>query len=197
MTDDELRAAMRQLMRARRRALTAARMSVAAARALRNLKSLNLPRPASRVALFLPFDGELDTAPVARHARSRHCRLYLPVITDLRRRRMVFVEWRPGERLVHHPVGIAQPPAHGPRLDPHELDLVLVPLVAFDAHCNRIGTGGGFYDRRFAFRLRRGAWRRPLLVGWAHDFQRVDAIASAGWDVPLDYVVTDRGVYRR
>lgn len=197
MTDEGSRAAMRHLVRARRRTLTAAEISIASTRALRNLETLNLPRPASRVALFLPFDGELDTMAVARRAMNRRCRLYLPVITDLRRRRMVFVEWRPGARLVQHDTGIAQPPAHGPRLSPRQLDLVLVPLVAFDERCNRIGTGGGFYDRQFAFRLRRSVWRHPLLVGWAHDFQRVDTIAGAAWDVPLDYVVTDHGVYSR
>jgi 5-formyltetrahydrofolate cyclo-ligase len=194
--EGESRTALRQAMRARRRALTRAVIDLATARASRDLRALGLPLPGSRVALFLPFDGEPGTASVAAFALRRHCRLYLPVITDLRRRRLVFVEWRPGQRLARNRTGIREPMDRRRRLSPRLLDLVLVPLVAFDARCNRIGTGGGFYDRHFDFRLRRSA-RRPLLVGWAYDFQRIDPISTARWDVPLDFVVTDRGTYRR
>lgn len=197
MMEDESRAGLRQAMRARRRMLSRAQVDRATAAALRNLKSLGLPRPGSRVALFHPFDGELGTGPVAAHALRGHCRLYLPVITDLRRRRLIFVEWRPEHRLIKTRTGIHEPRERHRRVSPQCLDLVLVPLVTFDARCNRIGTGGGFYDRHFGFRLRRSVWRRPLLVGWAHDFQRIPAINAAPWDVPLDLVITDRGIYRR
>jgi 5-formyltetrahydrofolate cyclo-ligase len=197
MTEDDSRAGLRRTMRARRRAIPRAQLDRATAAALRHLKSLNLPRPGCRIALFHPFEGELGTAPVAAHALRLRCRLYLPVITDLQRRKLIFVEWRPGHRLVRTRTGIHEPRERHRRSSPQCLDLVLVPLVAFDARCNRIGTGGGFYDRHFAFRLRRSVWRRPLLVGWAHDFQRIPEITTAPWDVPLDLVVTDRGVYRR
>jgi 5-formyltetrahydrofolate cyclo-ligase len=195
--DADDRRALRQAMRTRRRGLSRAAVEAATARALRNLKSLGLPRHGSRIGLFLPFDGEPGTASLIAYAVHRRCRIYLPVITDLRRRRMIFVEWRTGMSLVRSPAGIHEPRDRRRRLSPRLLDLVIVPLVAFDARCNRIGSGGGFYDRHFGFRLRRSTWHRPVLVGWAHDFQHVDPIATAGWDVPLDFVVTDHGIYRR
>jgi 5-formyltetrahydrofolate cyclo-ligase len=77
------------------------------------------------------------------------------------------------------------------------LDLMLVPLVGFDGACNRIGMGGGFYDRTLAYLRRRRHWRRPRLIGIAHECQRVDRIDPRPWDIPLDAVVTEQGVYRR
>ena len=75
------------------------------------------------------------------------------------------------------------------------LDLVLVPLVGFDGAGNRLGMGGGFYDRSFAF-LGQRRWRRPRLVGVAFDLQRVDRLPRRAWDVPLDAVASERGCYR-
>ncbi len=72
------------------------------------------------------------------------------------------------------------------------IDVVLVPLVAFDALGHRLGMGGGFYDRTFARRKR----KLPLLVGIAHDFQQVERLAVAPWDIDLDMVVSDRRIYR-
>ena len=76
------------------------------------------------------------------------------------------------------------------------IDLVLMPLTAFDAHGHRLGMGGGYYDRTFSFRRGRAHWLRPRLVGVAWAFQRVDALDVAPWDVPMDAVATDRGVTR-
>ena len=76
------------------------------------------------------------------------------------------------------------------------LDLVLVPLVAFDEAGNRLGMGGGFYDRTFRYLRHRTCWRRPHLVGIAYDAQRVPAIDARRWDVPLDAVVTETALHR-
>jgi 5-formyltetrahydrofolate cyclo-ligase len=77
----------------------------------------------------------------------------------------------------------------------HWLDLVLVPLVGFDARGNRLGMGGGFYDRHFSFLRNRRAWRRPLLIGIAFDVQRVPQLRDSAHDVPLWGIVTERGIY--
>ena len=76
-----------------------------------------------------------------------------------------------------------------------DLDLVLLPLVAFDKRGNRLGRGVGFYDKTLAFLHRRRHLRKPHLLGLAHDFQRLSAVPTDDWDVPLDGVVTDRAVY--
>jgi 5-formyltetrahydrofolate cyclo-ligase len=77
------------------------------------------------------------------------------------------------------------------------LDLLLVPLVGFDAGGNRLGMGGGFYDRTLSYLSHRTYWRRPRLIGIAHECQRVAELRLRPWDVPLDMVVTERQVYRR
>jgi 5-formyltetrahydrofolate cyclo-ligase len=75
------------------------------------------------------------------------------------------------------------------------LDLILVPLVAFDASGNRLGMGGGYYDRSLAFVAQRQHWRKPHVVGLAYEFQRVARMPANAWDVPLAAVVTNRSWY--
>lgn len=177
------RQAARQRLRAARRAVPAAERPSAAKALAAHLAELGLPRPRTRVAAFHPFDGEIDPGVALERARALGCTIFYPVITSLRGRRMRFVtdETQTAARDV------------GPRW----LDLVLVPLVGFDARGHRLGMGGGFYDRRFAFLRYRRYWCRPLLVGVAFDVQRIDRLAEAAHDVPLWGVVTERGIYGR
>jgi 5-formyltetrahydrofolate cyclo-ligase len=96
----------------------------------------------------------------------------------------------PGQRLVKGAWGIPEPrlaKACAPRF----LSLVFMPLVAFDTQGNRLGMGRGFYDRSFAFKARAQA-KRPVLLGLAHECQRVEKLEVASWDVPLGGIVTDR-----
>jgi 5-formyltetrahydrofolate cyclo-ligase len=181
---------MREGRRELRRRLRAARRAVpdaerpAAARAIdRALAGLGLPRPGTRVSAFLPFDGEIDPAGFLRRARALGCRVYFPVVTSLRNRRMCFV-MDPGR------------PARD-AIGPRWLHLVIVPLVGFDDRGHRLGMGAGLYDRHFGFLRHRRVWRRPLLIGVAFEAQKVRRLAEAAHDVQLDGVVTERGVYGR
>lgn len=76
------------------------------------------------------------------------------------------------------------------------LDVIVMPLAAFDDHGNRIGMGGGYYDRTLAAAASAPGWRRPTLIGLAFEAQRVAPIPAREWDVPLDWVATEAGVYR-
>jgi 5-formyltetrahydrofolate cyclo-ligase len=71
---------------------------------------------------------------------------------------------------------------------------VLVPLVGFDEHCNRLGMGKGFYDRTFGYKTRTG-YNKPKLIGLAHECQKIPSVPTDSWDVRLDGVISDRGVY--
>ena len=177
---------LRRRLRAARRAV-GERERAAAARAIAaRLAALGLPRPRTRIAAYEASDGELDPSHALARAVALGCTIHFPRITSLRGRRMRFL-----------PAG-AGPAARPSSPDPARwFDLVLVPLVAFDALGNRLGRGAGFYDRHFAFLLRRRAWRRPLLLGVAFEFQRVDRLPAKPSDVPLWGVVTERGVYGR
>jgi len=181
MADD--RPALRRRLRGLRRAVPGAERALAAAAIDRTLARLGLPKPGTRVSAFHPFDGEIDPGVVLRRAEKFGCRIYFPVVTSLRRRRMRFVA----------------PPDGGRQesINPRWLDLVLVPLVGFDARGHRLGMGAGLYDRHFAFLRQRRAWRRPLLIGLAFEAQKVARLAEEVHDVQLDGVVTECGVYGR
>ncbi len=181
MGDD--RAALRRQLRAARRAVPAAERPAAAAEIDRALARLGLPKPGTRIAAFEPYDGEIDPSVILARARALGCRVYLPEITHMRRRRLRFV---PESRRGPHRA-----------LNPRWLDLVLVPLVGFDSRGYRLGVGGGFYDRHFAFLRHRRSWDRPILLGIAFEVQRVDRFAEEPHDVPLWGVVTEQAIYGR
>ena len=137
---------------------------------------------------------ELDTGPLIALARRRGCRIFLPRI-NRRTSRIRFVESLAGGRETHNHLGILEP--HGTSsTSARWLDLVLTPLVGFDHRGMRLGMGGGFYDRTFAFRNIHSSWRRPRLIGVAYAFQQLPSIEPAAHDVRLDAVVTEKGVVR-
>lgn len=108
-------------------------------------------------------------------------------------RRLRFARWDTGGALAPNRHGIPEPQVLADaQLVPEEMAVVLLPLLAFDGHGHRLGMGGGWYDRSFAFRRQRAG--RPWLVGMAHGWQQVPAIAAQDWDVPLDAVVTEQGI---
>ena len=109
---------------------------------------------------------------------------------------MVFQRVRPGEKLLPNRFRILEPRVNISRQRKvWALDLVLLPLVGFDDAGGRLGMGGGFYDRSLAYLARRQSWRKPTLLGLAHECQKVDRLAQASWDVPLAGTVTDKHWY--
>ncbi len=114
--------------------------------------------------------------------------LALPVVED--GNRMSFFVQHPDAPLVINRFGIEEPAPQAPWMHSLALDLVLMPLAAFDGQGNRLGMGGGFYDRCFGPMPSR---MRPLLVGVAHSIQQADGLPAAPWDVPMDAVLTENG----
>lgn len=145
-----------------------------------------------RLALYLPADGEVDPNDIIENAWSFGKQVYLPVLVPFLHNRLWFVRYTPDTQLVANRFGIAEPDVvHGHRLAPQALDLVLTPLVGFDARGNRLGMGGGFYDRSFAYLHKRRSWRKPRLVGLAFEFQQLAQLPAHAWDVPLSAVATE------
>jgi 5-formyltetrahydrofolate cyclo-ligase len=190
----QARKALRKSLRAKRRAVTPEFRAKAGRQVARNVDRVFRLRPGMRVAIYASFREELDSAPLIRLARERGCRIFLPRI-DTRTISMKFVEAVAGARETTNHLGIVEP--HGTQpIGARWLDLVLLPLVGFDAHGMRLGMGGGYYDRTFAYRNRHVAWRGPRLVGVAYSFQQVPSISREWHDVPLDAVVTEERVIR-
>lgn len=103
---------------------------------------------------------------------------------------MTFVEISPDTELLGNRYGI-QEPVSGETVGARELDIVLLPLLGFDICGNRIGMGGGYYDRAFSFLKNRECYLRPKLIGLAYASQRLDEISPSPWDIPLFRVVTE------
>jgi 5-formyltetrahydrofolate cyclo-ligase len=139
---------------------------------------------------------EVDTAPLIELAMAYDKEIYLPVINTSRWRSgfMLFHRYKPGEsRMIKNKFGIAEPEHRiGTCITGDSLDLVCVPLVGFNDHCDRIGMGGGYYDRTFS----RRTFRRRQLVGIAFECQRAE-FEPAPHDVPMDAIVTEGSVVLR
>lgn len=185
---------LRRDLRRRRRALDAKQRQHAAQALTRTLAGHPSFRRAMRIACYLPADGEMDTRPLIEQAWRSGKQVFLPIVPSSAGR-MSFRAYRPDSRLRNNRYGIPEP-FDTPLLPPRALDLVLAPLVAFDAHGHRLGMGGGFYDRTFAFLHHRRLWQHPRLVGVAYAFQEVDELPAEPWDVPLWGIATEHGLRR-
>lgn len=182
------------MLRQRRRALSAAQQKTAALSLYRRVVTSALFRFSKRIAFTMAADGEIDPSLLLAAARRRGKECYLPVLSPVGPPRLRFKRWNKGEPLRHNRYGIAEPRG-GRYCPPRALSLVLMPLVGFDADGNRLGMGKGYYDRSFAFRRHSAAWR-PVLLGLAHECQRVEKLQAEAWDLPLDGVVTDASWYQ-
>lgn len=146
-----------------------------------------------RVAIYLAADGEVETDTLIERAWTAGKRVYLPVLVPFSHNRLWFVQYRPDTRLVRNRFGISEPVIDHQRIiPPVALDIVFTPLVGFDRQGNRLGMGGGFYDRSFAYLRSRRHWKKPRLVGLAFDFQQLEQLPVQPWDVPLSGVATER-----
>jgi 5-formyltetrahydrofolate cyclo-ligase len=190
------RQTLRKQLRLRRKQLSSVVKATCAHRLAQNLCRHPLVMNSRHIAIYLPADGEIDTQPLVEGLCSLGKSLYLPVLVTFSDHRLWFSAYAPGDSLVYNRYGIPEPErVHYRRIKPAALDLVLTPLVAFDDTGNRIGMGGGYYDRSFAFINNRQHWRKPRLMGLAYEFQRLPRIKPEPWDVPLDAIGTENRVY--
>lgn len=188
---------LRRRCRAARRSLNPARQQEHARLAVRQLRASGLLHRHRRIALYLAADGELDPAPIAQMLTRLGRQIYLPVLHPWRRGSLWFLPWAPGNRLVANRFGIPEPDIrHRAAVPTWSIDLVLMPLVAFDKRGTRLGMGGGFYDRTLGYHGRHPLLPRPRLVGLAHECQQVDQLVRQPWDIPLEGVITEQRFYR-
>ena len=184
----DARNAQRRQLRAARRAIPAGERIAAAERLATQLLQLPFAPQSGLVAGYWAMDGE-----IALHAWQVRlpagCTYCLPVLHEDDRLR--FAPWRPGDALVTNRHGIPEPDVTTDALlEPEAMTLVVLPLVGFDARGHRLGMGGGWYDRSFAFR--QAGKRLPWLVGAAFSMQLTDALAPAAWDVAMDAVCSEQ-----
>ncbi|MBA6233471.1 MULTISPECIES: 5-formyltetrahydrofolate cyclo-ligase [unclassified Colwellia] len=146
------------------------------------------------IAIYLANDGELNTQPFIDWCWQNNITVYLPVIHPFSQGNLLFLHYTETSSLIKNKYGILEP-----KLDVRHiitvanLDIIFTPLVAFDRYGNRLGMGGGFYDRTLATwyaQYKQNQQTKPLPIGLAHDCQKVDNIPSETWDIPLLKIIT-------
>ena len=177
------RAELRAQLRARRRAHSQADQKQAS-RYIFTWFEKYLSRPL-HIACYWPFDGEVDVRSLAQSSHSKI--LYLPCLNPYRSGHLYFKAWSAKQHTHLNHFGIPEPYRGCPR-QAWRMDIILLPLVGFDAMGNRLGMGGGYYDRSLADLVHRP--KRPWLIGVAHDDQEIDTLPAEPWDWPLDAVIT-------
>lgn len=190
MTDD--RAALRQRLREQRRAIPATRRLAAADALAQRLLDLPCAPDHGYVAGYWAMDGEiaLHRWQLNLPATVSYC---LPVLDG---KLLRFAPWQPGAALTANRYGIPEPDVPASALLPAEaMALVVAPLVGFDTSGGRLGMGGGWYDRSFAFRHRQAP--PPWLVGVGFALQQIDSLPGEDWDVAVDMVCTELATFPR
>jgi 5-formyltetrahydrofolate cyclo-ligase len=180
---------LRQGLAERRRALTPPERMSAAQGLRRSLEQLPEYLTDARVAGYWASHGELPLNLVIPPLAARGQQFLLPVLGEGKRLR--FAPWQSGDAVLPNRHGIPEPVEPAELFEPFQLDLVFVPLLGFDRRGHRLGQGGGYYDRSFAFLNEQVRPTEPLLVGIAYSFQELPQIKDEAWDVPLDFVATE------
>lgn len=181
------RHAIRQHLRHLRRHLTPEQQEKAAESLAERAINFAPVAQAQHIALFLSVDGEINTRPLIARLWQHKKQVYLPVLHPFAPGHLLFLRYTPETLLTPNKLRIPEPALDITQMATlDQLDVMLVPLVAFDSEGQRLGMGGGFYDRTLQ------NWQRHdvLPIGVAHDCQHVDAVPSADWDVPLPAIIT-------
>ena len=151
-------------------------------------------REYSNVGIYHSVNGEANTLQLIDFMWSINQQIFLPMIN---KKKLLFGKLRPDSKLKKNCFGIPEPcVTRNNQVSADLLDMVFVPLVAFDLNGFRIGMGSGYYDRTFAKRLAIKDLKRPVLIGLAYEFQKQECLNHQPWDVPLDMVVTELKTYK-
>ncbi len=158
----------------------------------RHLRESKYYKAAKHIGLYLAVNSEADPSALRNSTQKQ---FYLPVLANDENQGLLFApiqnnsEYKLNKFSIPEPVCPAQEHRKG-----EQLDLVVMPLVGFDRHGNRLGMGGGFYDRCFAFKNKQPFRSSPVLVGFAYALQETNDIEPEDWDVKLDLIVTENGI---
>jgi 5-formyltetrahydrofolate cyclo-ligase len=175
---------LRQSIRIQRRSITASDREKSAKQLLSQVQKLANFQNGQKIALYLPNDGEIDTKYIQNFLKNKGFSVYLPVLVG---KSLKFSKI--GKNFRKNRFGIDEP-ISTEILNANQMNIIFIPLVGFDEFKNRIGMGGGFYDRTLAFKKRQQNYKNPKLYGLAFDCQQVEKLETQDWDVPLDAIIT-------
>ena len=159
----------------------------------RNILDANILKDKKRIAIYYSVNNEVTTSQIIKHLWTKNKELFLPMINL---NQLMFGPYKSGDNLSKNKFGIPEPTTRTEELITADiLDLVIAPLVAFDSDCNRLGMGGGFYDRALAFKKTSSETSSPLLIGLAYELQKVKTLEINSWDIPMDGIISESRTY--
>ena len=185
-TPQTLRNQLRQQIRKTRANLTALQQQQAENSITQQALALIEERNAQHIALYVSFDGEISTDKLIKTLWAQDKHVYLPVLHPFNPNHLLFLRYLPDTPMLKNKFGIWEPKLNVQNVLPlDELDILFTPLVAFDKQGNRLGMGGGFYDRTLQ------NWQNSsfIPVGLAHQCQQVEQLPTEAWDVPLHQIL--------
>ena len=185
-TQQTLRHQLRQQIRKTRANLTALQQQQAENFITQQALALIEARNAQHIALYVSFDGEISTDKLIKTLWAQDKHVYLPVLHPFNPNHLLFLRYLPDTPMLKNKFGIWEPKLNVQSVLPlDELDILFTPLVAFDKQGNRLGMGGGFYDRTLQ------NWQNSsfIPVGLAHQCQQVEQLPTEAWDVPLHQIL--------
>jgi len=182
---------IRQHLRKQRNSLSPLQQIKAAKSCAQKSIQLAAIQNANNIALYLKNDAELDPQPLIEALWKLNKCLFLPVIKDFTNGLLHFAPYFPNSPMTHNKYGIAEP-ITDQSIAISSIDVIFIPLVGFDEDGNRLGMGGGFYDRSLAGI----SSENTLKVGLAYQQQKIDSLPSEDWDQPLDMIITESTIYQ-
>jgi len=199
--DISLRNSIRVSLRHKRRNLSPLKQKLNAKKLATRLLNLRQLKQAKRIAVYLSNDGELNLLELIKQIWKKKKQCYLPVLNKKRSGYLLFLPYYKNQKMVKNRFKIREPIYNNRKsLLAKQLDIILMPLVGFDKQANRIGMGGGYYDRSLSYMekdtRKRPVNQKPLLIGVAHSIQQVDQIPIEHWDVRLDMIMTNNKCYQ-
>lgn len=194
------RQSIRQSIRQRRNQLTQAQQKDAAEKLLcQYSKHSNFPQ-AQTIAVYLSFDGELNTQPLINWLWKKNKTVALPILHPFSKGHLLFIKYDKTTELYPNQYNILEPKLDKTKVIPFtSLDIILTPLVAFDKKGNRLGMGGGYYDRTLTHLNSYSnnlSQKQTTAVGLAHDCQQVNTLPTESWDIPLTSIITPSKIWQ-
>jgi 5-formyltetrahydrofolate cyclo-ligase len=183
------KARLREEFRARRAQISTGDRQSAGQSATHFLIEQPIFHQSEYIAIYLPVRNEFDTTSISQAIWQAHKQCYLPVLTE--HQTLKFMPYHSGDALRLNRYSIPEPVNTSANIPIEHLDLVIIPLVAFDLLGHRLGAGGGYYDRTFAFTRE---MNKPVLMGLGYASQQADLLPVDEWDVRLDMVLTEEGI---
>ena len=167
--------------------------TIAALAAAKLFASSDLFQQNHHIACYLPRENEFDILPIIEEIWRASKKCYLPVLSSEKEKTLQFIEYQKNDDLYPNQYGILEPVFSVDKIqNSKDLDVVLVPLLAFDLQGHRLGSGGGYYDRTFSFLMTTENLQKPYLLGVGFDTQKVGQLEADSWDVSLEGILTEK-----